>query len=218
MKNKKFKDVRVLVWDFDGTLYKPNPDLWHAVREAEYRTIVHHTGWSKEKAVAEFEKLHKTVYPSATETVAKLAAMPIAHAAVEMERYFDRRDFVKRDRKLIKLFQKLKDFRHITLANGTIERHKETLHVLGVPVSTFELMVTSEVVGVTKPHEAGFRYILNYTKLPAGRHLMIGDREAVDLAPAKALGMKTCLVWSEEQSNVADVTLPTVYNMSEVLS
>jgi len=79
-------------------------------------------------------------------------------------------------------------------------------------------MVTSETVGTTKPHEAGFRYILAKTKLPPAQHLMIGDREAVDIVPAKKLGMKTCLVWSQVQSQIADITLPTVYDLGKVLS
>ena len=55
------------------------------------------------------------------------------------------------------------------------------------------------------------------TGLPAAAHIMIGDREAVDLAPAKMLGMKTCLVWSDSASLVADVTLKTVYEVATIL-
>jgi FMN phosphatase YigB (HAD superfamily) len=55
------------------------------------------------------------------------------------------------------------------------------------------------------------------TGLPPVAHLMIGDRERVDLVPAKKLGMKTCLVWAAEPSMVADITLPTVYDLSQVL-
>lgn len=213
----RFANIKVLIWDFDGTLYKPNKALWHAVREAEYKTITHHTNWPRDRVEREFNALHKVKYPSATEVVAKLTGIPIAEAAVEMENYFDRRDFIRRDRKLISLFKKLKNFRHFTLANGAIAKHKETLAVLGVPALTFEEMVTSETVGVTKPHEKGFLYILGKTKLPAAGHLMIGDREAVDLVPAKKLGMKTCLVWSNVKSAIADVTLPTVYDLSTLL-
>lgn len=213
----QFKDIKVLIWDFDGTLFSPNPQLWQAVREAEYRTIMDHTRWNKERTEEEFAKLHKKVFPSATEVVARLAQIPIAAAAVEMERYFDRRNYVTRDGKLIELFSKLKKFRHFTLANGAIARHKETLAVLGLPADTFAEMVTSETVGVTKPHEAGFRYILEKTKLSPAQHLMIGDREAVDLVPAKKLGMKTCLVWSQTPGKAADITLPTVYDIVKVL-
>lgn len=213
----RFKDIKVLIWDFDGTLYRPNQELWHAVREAEYRTISNHTGWLREKTVAEFIKLHKVKYPSATETAARLSQISVAEAAIEMEQYFDRRDYVKRDLKLISLFKKLKHFRHVTLANGVISRHKETLVKLGISPQIFELMVTSETVGITKPHEAGYRYILNYTKLPVGQHLMIGDREQVDLVTAKKLGIWTCLVWNKEKGKIADISLPTVYEVANIL-
>lgn len=212
-----FTNVKILIWDFDGTFYKPNPALFHAVREAEYRVIMEHNSWTRDQTIEAFEKLYKKVYPSATETVARIVGIATADAAVEMENYFDRRDFLARDERLIELFDKLKNFRHILLANGVIARHKETLKVLGIPKETFELFVTSEVVGITKPSPDGFQYILNYTKLPPKAHLMIGDREAVDLAPAKALGMKTCFVWSDTKSRIADVTLPQVYDLTTVL-
>src|SRR3990167_11086644 len=65
----KFHDIAVLIWDFDGTFYKPNPALFAAVRQAEYRTIIAHTGWTHEHTIEAFEKLYKKVYSSATETV-----------------------------------------------------------------------------------------------------------------------------------------------------
>lgn len=213
----KFHDIAVLIWDFDGTLYQPNPTLFTAVREAEYKTIIGHTGWTKQQAAEAFERLHKKVYPSATETVGRIVGISTAEAAIEMENYFDRRDFVARDTRLIELFQKLKNYRHIILANGVIRHHKETLKVLGIPSETFELFVTSEVVGFTKPHPEGFQYILNYTKLPPAVHLMIGDRDLVDLAPAQALGMHTCLVWSNTPGPHADITIPTTYDLQQYL-
>lgn len=215
--DKKFKDVKILIWDFDGTLYPPSPDLWKAVREAEYKTIENHTKWPREKTVSEFQKLHKIVYPSATETVANLSGISTKEAAFEMEKYYDRRDFLTRDEKLIALFEKLKALRHFILANGVRQKLEETLVTLGLSKDVFEEIVTSETVEVNKPHDAGFRYILKKTNLPAHEHLMIGDRETVDLVPAKNVGMKTCLAWSGIKSSVADVTIPTVYDVPTIL-
>ncbi len=213
----KFTDIRVLIWDFDGTFYPPNPELFAKVREAELHIIRDHTGWTEEKTEAEFYKKYKKIIKSATAVAAHLSGITIAEAAVEMEKYFDRREFLSRDEKLIAMFAKLKRFRHFTLANGVIAKHKETLAVLGIAPNIFEEMVTSETVGVTKPDEEGFKYIMRKTGLPPAAHLMIGDREAVDLVPAKALGMKTCLVWSDKKSDVADVTVPTVYEVTSVV-
>jgi HAD superfamily hydrolase (TIGR01549 family) len=215
--NAKFKDIKILIWDFDGTLYKPNPDLFREVRESEYRAIMKHTGWTREKTIEEFHALHKVTIQSATAVVSKLCNIPIAAAANESEKYFDRRKYLHRDPRLIGMFEKLKNFRHFIFANGVISHHKETLELLGVPASTFEEFVTSETVGVTKPDPAGFVYILKKTGLAPAAHLMIGDRELVDLAPAKALGMHTCLVWSDTPSLVADVTVKTVYDVLTLL-
>ena len=208
-----FQNIKVLIWDFDGTLYKPNPALFAEVREAEYKTIQIHTGWERAHVIEEFNKLHKKVYPSATETVGKLTGRTTTQAALEMENYFDRRKFLQRDEQLIKLFKLLKRYKHYILANGVRKRLEETLDVLGIPKNTFQEIVTSEIAGENKPSPLGFHYILGKTGLPPDQHLMIGDRELVDLAPAKALGMKTCLVWSDKKSDIADATLPDVYSL-----
>jgi HAD superfamily hydrolase (TIGR01549 family) len=212
-----FFDVKVLIWDFDGTLYKPNADLFHEVRESEYRTIMEYTHWDREKTIEKFEKYYKKITPSATQTVAKLCGISTSEAALYMEKYYDRRTFLLRDEKLIDLFKKLKKYTHYILANGVRHRIEETLEALGVPKTTFTDIVTSEVSGENKPSEKGFVHILNKTGLPPAAHLMIGDRELVDIAPAKALGMHTCLVWSGEESRLADVTLPTVYGVPAAL-
>ena len=213
----KFTGIKVFVWDFDGTLFKPNEDFFHAVREAEFQVLMKHMSWTREKVEEEFQKVYKVVYPSATQTIGVLASISTAQAAREMEDLFDRRDFVSRDENLISLFSHLKTYRHIMFGNGIIAKHKETLPVLGIPPDTFELYVTSEIVGKTKPSPDGFQYILDYTKLPALAHLMIGDRDLVDLAPAQALGMHTCLVWSNTPGPHADITLPTTYDIASVL-
>lgn len=210
-----FKDIKVLIWDFDGTLFKPNEGFFAAVREAEFKVLMNHKGWSRQQSENEFQKIYKVVYPSATQTIGVLAGITTAQAAREMENFFDRRNYVSHDEKLIALFSKLKNYRHIMFGNGIMAKHKETLPVLGIAPETFELYVTSEVVGKTKPSPDGFQHILDYTKIPANQHVMIGDRDLVDLAPAQALGMHTCLVWNNTPGPHADITIPTTYDLEK---
>ncbi len=211
-----FHDIKVLIWDFDGTMYRPTPDLWKEIREAEYRTIMDHTGWTREKTVEEFANAHRVI-PSATATVAKLSGMTTAQAALYGERYIDRKKYLRRDEKLIGLLKALRHLTHYMLVNGVQASTLENLRVLGLSTNQFTEIITSEIVGENKPSEKGFRYILEKTKLPPAVHLMIGDRQDVDLTPAKKLGMKTCLVWTEKPSEVADATLPTVYDLIHIL-
>lgn len=213
------KDIQVLIWDFDKTFYKDIPELSLDIREAEYKTIMLHTGWDRDKTISEFNKIYPALFQSATKSVAELCGITTKTAAIESENYFDRTKYLKRDDQLTSLFTKLKDFRHLMLVNGIQEKTKESLKVLGLAPEQFEEIITSEVVGENKPSEKGFRYILEKTKLPPEQHLMIGDRELVDLVPAKKLGMHTCLVWSDKtESDVADVILPDVYAVRQLFA
>lgn len=216
--NKKFTDIRVLIWDFDGTLYRQQIKLFEQIRESEYRVLMDRMHWSHEKAVEEFHKVFAIQTPSGTQSVSIITGISMNEAAIETGSYVDYRQYLKPDPLLGVLFEKLRNFRHMMLVNGTQDSVAKGLSLLHVNPHIFEEIVTSEIVGETKPSIKGFEYIMKKTGLPAGAHMMIGDREAVDLVPAKSLGMKTCLVWSEKESVVADVTVQTVYEIADMLA
>lgn len=216
--NTQFANVKVLIWDFDGTLYKMIPEIAHDVIEADYQVVMHHTGWDHEKTRLEFDKVYMIATPSSTKTAAILSNITVLEAAIECEEYKNRNPYLSFDPQLQEMFSKLSSYRHFILANGVITKITSALAVLGIRQSQFEDIITAERVGVNKPDTKGFEYILEKTGLLAGAHMMIGEREAVDLAPAKSLGMKTCLVWTDGSSTIADVTLPTVYEIVDMLA
>lgn len=215
--NDIFKDIKVIIWDVDGTLYPHTKEISQAVLESAYLVIEEHMGWDRAKTVSEFEKVHEKVTLSQTEAVAIICQIPTSQAAQESDHHFNRTRFVSHDDTLIALFGELRGFRHFILGNGAQKTIREGLAILGLSESIFEEIVTSETVGVNKPEDKGYRYIMEKTNLSAAAHLMVGDRERVDLAPAKGLGMRTCLVWSDTPGTVADITLPTVYELSHLL-
>ncbi len=212
-----FTNIKVLIWDIDGTLYQSIPALSKDIFEADYKVIMVHNRWNREKTVEEFQKIYKITTPSSTKTAAILTGLPLIEVAVECEQYKDRTKYLKHDDKLVTLFGKLSGFTHYMLVNSIQEKTREALRVLGLSPDLFTEIVTSEIVGENKPSEKGFRYILEKTGMPPAQHMMIGDREAVDLIPAKNLGMYTCLVWSEKPSAIADSTLQTVYDVDKLL-
>lgn len=214
---KLFSDVHVLIWDFDGTLYKQVPALWDMIRASEIRVIIDQTGWTQEKAKEEFYKIYKVTTPSGTKTVSELTQLSNKDASLACAKYTDYSAYLHPDPKLQTVFKSLSRYTHYLLVNGTQIGVAKGLRLLGISKSIFSEIVTSEVVGESKPSERGYLHIMKQTGLPASSHLMIGDREAVDLAPAKALGMHTCLVWSETRGTVAEVTLPSVYDVVSML-
>jgi HAD superfamily hydrolase (TIGR01549 family) len=62
---------------------------------------------------------------------------------------------------------------------------------LGV-AQLLDVIVMSGDVGVRKPDPAIFRYALERLGVAPENALMVGDKVAIDVAGAKALGMKTC--------------------------
>lgn len=209
--------LQVLIWDFDGTLYKQKPALWDDIRASEIRTVMEHTGWSEEKAKEEFYKVYKIETPSGTKTVSRITGISNTQSAAETGQHVNYEKYLEKDQKLITMFAALKRYRHFMLVNGTQTSVTNGLSLLGVDKEIFEEIVTSEVMGESKPGEAGYRYILQKTGLPSEVHCMIGDREQVDLVTAKRLGMRTCLVWTKEKSLISDVTLPSVYDIVNIL-
>lgn len=211
-----FKNIQVIIWDFDGTMYEPNKELWHDVRESEYRVITEHTHWPREKVLVEFEAKH-ALGTSATEAVATLSSITTVEAANEMETYYDRTKYLTRDDKLIELFSKLTGFRHLILANGVRKNIEKAIIALGLTPTLFETIVTSELTGLNKPNPEPFEYVMRYTKLSPEQHLMIGDRVEIDLVPAKKLGFHTCLVWSDKKHPAVDASVPTVYDIGNLI-
>lgn len=214
----KLSGIKVCIWDFDGTLFAPNPNLTKDIIEADYRVVINHTGWSRKKTIEEFHKIFKVKTPSSTETAAILSNIPVSQAAIECEDFKDRIKYLSRDEKLIDMFKTLSGYTHYILANGSVEKIVPGLSVLGIPKETFTEIVTSEIVGFNKPNPAGFLYVMKKTGFQPEQHLMIGDRDAVDLAPAEKLGIRTCLVWEASKSALADFTLPTVYDVVKILT
>lgn len=211
-----FSDIKVIIWDFDGTLYRLTPEISAVLSQAELATIAKHTGWSMEKVQTEFDRVHKDI-PSATATVAKICGISTSQAAFETESLFDRRKYTQRDERIIDLFATLHTYTHIILTNGYSAFVKDTIVQLGLSLDTFVDVVTSEKVGENKPSLVGFKYILDrYHYLPS-QFLSIGDRPHIDLVPAKTLGMHTCLVWSAMRHDAADAVLDSVYTVASLL-
>ncbi len=207
-----------MIWDFDGTLYRPTKQSHDDTRNAEFQVIADRMGWSRQKAKEEFYKVYNIKTVSGTQAVALICRISTVEAATYCEHYMDRSKYLKRDAKLITMFQKLTQLQHYLLVNGLQKTIRDALDILGISSQTFEEIVTSEIVGENKPSLKGFQYILDKTKLAPAQHLMIGDREDVDLVPAKKLGMKTCLVWSRKKRAIADCTILTVYDLAVYLS
>ena len=70
-------------------------------------------------------------------------------------------------------------------------------------------------IPVRKPALDGFYKMVETSNLPPEQNLYVGDRVEVDIKPAKRIGMKTCLIYS--QSDEADYSVNTFQELAQVL-
>ncbi|BDI28562.1 haloacid dehalogenase [Capsulimonas corticalis] len=113
-----------------------------------------------------------------------------------------------------------RDFRLGVVAN----QHSEVLESFsdyGI-AGLFDVIVISEMVGLFKPDPAIFQYGLDQAGVSASEAIFVGDRADNDVAPAKALGMKTIrfhrgvhygLYNPDDPAQTADIT---IFDVSEL--
>lgn len=206
--------IRVIVWDVDGTWYRHSGRLLG--EEVKQRCLV-----VAEILKISFEKAkgleEKTVLEtkSHTKAVSKLTGLSIMEVLNRVQAKIDRGRFLGKDQKLIEMFEGLKDYRHSIVSNMKRDTLFRTMELLGVDRKIFDFIVLPEDSGVTKPDPAPFKMVLEKTGLTPSNHLFVGDREQVDIIPAKKLGMQTCFVWGK--SEVADISIETVYDLSDIM-
>ena len=208
------KEIKVLVWDLDGTLYKEIPQVKAGIENKGIEVVAEANSLPLEKARKLFfstrEKLH-----SNTRTLLYLG---VDREYVMSGDWFNRIQlkYLHKDTKLLAMFRQLKPLRHIlsTNSNGVVARKK--LKKIGVPVRNFERLFCHVDLGILKPEPEAFTIVLQFTKLKPHEHLFIGDSEGKEMIPASKVGFRTCFVWGK--SKFSDISLRTVYDTVELFN
>ena len=210
--NPLFKNIKIIAWDVDTTLYKNIPELSLKFKEECIKVVAAVRNISYKEAENIFEDM-RLKCGSSTMALRTLKAGD-EKTLLEIQKKLHKQDYIKPDPKLLEMFNKLKKFRHFIITNSMKEDDQACLKKLGIAETIFEKIITVEDSGEPKPGLASFQLLLTTTGLSADQHVYIGDREQVDIVPAKSLGMKTILVWGK--SDIADLSLPTVYDVANV--
>ena len=95
----------------------------------------------------------------------------------------------------------------------------EDFRLLGM-ADHIDAIVTSVDAGHLKPHPAVFEMAMRVAGVPAGRCVVIGNREENDIEPALALGMKTILVHPDDPkpaSSRAHAVAPDLWECAAAL-
>ena len=207
-----FKNVKVIAWDMDTTLYKPDPVLGKAFLDGCIEEVAKKKNLSFKDAKIIFDKARLET-DSSTQTLINLKVGDF-YTVWEIQKRIGKKNYLKKDPQLPLLFSHLSHLRHFLISNSVPEEIETVLGAIDLSEDYFEKCISVVDAGEPKPSPKPFELLLKITGLPPEQHVYIGDRELVDIVPAKKLGMKTILVWGK--SKIADLSLPTVYDVAEI--
>jgi HAD superfamily hydrolase (TIGR01549 family) len=206
--------IEVIAFDLVGTLI--SPEDWKSLSVAHLHVITAFLAKTQgdnsiEKAAALLEKKRVDLAeelkrePTLVETFSSLG--------IENERFFglidsvNPRRYLRPNKRLAELLFKLKDRYMLAIVTDTSRKTTErAVKAYGAKPQWFHTIICGDDVVETKPSQEAFQFLLKEVNCEAQHVIFIGDREQVDLAPAKKLGMKTVLV-KEGANSHADVTI-----------
>lgn len=209
-KPKWINNIKAIGWDLDGTLYPQSSTPPNIIQNLQYQAVMKANDWEMSKAKAEFQKIYKKL-GSHTKTLTALN-VDGAKFFTDLWDELPLEQYIHHDSKIIKLFSKLKVKRHFIITNSnTQDQVKRKLKLVGIPISIFKTIVTTDKMKSVKPDPEPFLKALKVMDSKPQETLFVGDRVTTDIRGAKNIGMKTCLVYGE--SKEADISLENPYQL-----
>ncbi len=117
------------------------------------------------------------------------------------------------DSSIPKVLNELKSVVPISLFTNI--KPAKILASVGLSMDLFSHVIQGGMVKEPKPDKEGFYKIIELTKDTPENIIYVGDSIGKDIKPAKSVGMKTCLVWSE--SPEADYSVTKFEDLLEII-
>lgn len=204
--------IKHIWFDFSGTLFVQTNDVLKVHNDYRYKIFSEAVGkpFSSE-LIAEYEALYKN--NGSNSAVFRFLGLPDDYWQKKVLD-LDLESVLKPDPDIYETLHTL----HTKIPTSIFTNLKlpkiDTLcSVLKIDKNWFKYILSGDDVEIRKPALDGFHLMIEKSQLPAGNILYVGDRVDVDIKPAKAVGMKTALVFSE--SPEADYSF---VNFADILS
>jgi len=213
------KNIKLITWDLDGTLYPANPDFSKEIEKRKIEKVAAYLNTSINEAKIEFNKI-LTETKSHTKTLDKIG-IDGTQFFLDMWRDISLNLYIQKNPELVDLFSKIQIPKAMLTNSNSRESIKKKLNLIGLKTDQFKFIITSVDVGYNKPHPKIFKALiekaqtLSHSPILPGEILYVGDREKLDIIPPKKLGIKTCLVG--KTSNEADICVQNPLELCTML-
>ena len=204
------------VWfDFAGTIFRETPEFKKVHRQLLYKTYADLKGiQAPELAKSEFLELQKRY--GSNSAVFRALGQPSDYWMQALDS-LDFASLLQPNLEVPQTLAVLKNIAPISLfTNYTKYRIDRLCEHLKIPTEYFTNIITGDDIAERKPALDGFYAMIERSAVPANQILYVGDRVAVDILPAKELGMQTCLVYA--QSDEADYCVNEFKDILPILS
>lgn len=187
--------VKHIWFDFAGTLFKETPEFNELHDKLRYQTYANLLGLNDlNKAKHEYLELYKKY--GSNSAVFRSLGQSSGYWMKALDD-FDFASVLKPDPTVYETLNKLNNIVPISLfTNFVRKRIPKLLALLDIPEDDFTHILGGDDIKERKPALDGFRLMIERSNLKAGQILYVGDRVDVDIKPAKSVGMKSCLVYS----------------------
>lgn len=194
-------DIKHIWFDLAGTLYKETDEFNQVHDRFRYETYGKLLGISDpEQAKAEF--LEAYAKAGSNSAVFRALGKP-SDFWMKALNDMDFAAVLEPDPDVYETIAKLKELVPISIfTNFDTTRLANLLAHLKISINDFTHVISGDDIKERKPALDGFHLMIEKSQLPANEILYVGDRVAVDIIPAKQVGIQTCLLY--ETSPEAD--------------
>ena len=190
-------DIKHVWFDMDGTLTVHTEEFNKIHNDLRYQTYASVVGREVDDAlINEYEELYKK--SGSNSTVFTSLGKP---SDFRMQ-YFDQIDQTLYYEPIPDIYETLDKLRQIIpislFTNARLANVQKTLSVVNVDAEWFTHILSGDDIQNRKPALDGFHVMIEKSGIPASQILYVGDRVDVDIKPAHAVGMQTCLVYAKD--------------------
>ena len=209
-------EIGAVGFDLDNTLYVKNPTIDNEINNY----ICLKASKFLKRKLQEVNDLYNKKYSELQSSRLSLIAMGIEEdkAISIVQEALENSNiaaYLKKDYQLVDLLKSLSHHYSLFLITGSRKDIAiKKLNALGIDKKLFYPILYSDS-RQKREDGAAFSHVSLLLNLQPINMMFIGDREKVDIIPAKKLGIKTAIVNSTSQ--FADYQLKTIYDLEEIL-
>lgn len=205
--------IRHIWFDMGGTLYRETAAFDAVHDKLRYEAFAEVTGTPIEEAESKYQELYAR-YGSNSAVFTSLGK-----PSDFWQNTFDNMDLsavLDADPAVNQTLIELSRYVPISLfTNFKPTKIESVLKLLGINHDIFTHVLSGDDVTKRKPDPEGFDKMVELTGVPPDELLYVGDRIDVDIKPARAIGIKTALLW--QSSDEADYSIRDFLELPQVL-